>query len=76
MGTASSSYYFFNIGSGIFCMFSKRSVNIWTFDKKDPYDKYNSSTSQYYRQLIHYFSLNWLIFFFLRFSHFYDLLEL
>ena len=64
MGTASSSYYFLNIGSGIFCMFSKRSVNIWTFDKKDPYDKYNTCTSQYYRQLIHYFSLNSLIFFF------------
>lgn len=72
MGTASSSYYFFNIGSGIFCMFSKRSVNIWTFDKKDPYGKYSNCTSHYYRRCIHYFSLNSLYFFFLRFSHFHS----
>ena len=43
-------------------MFSKRSVNIWTFDKKNPYGKYSNCTSQYYRQLIHYFSLNSVIF--------------
>lgn len=67
-----SSCYFLNIGSGIFCMFSKRSVNIWTFDKKDPYGKYSNCTSHYYRRCIHYFSLNSLYFFFLRFSHFHS----
>lgn len=67
-----SSCYFLNIGSGIFCMFSKRSVNIWTFDKKDPYGKYSNCTSHYYRRRIHYFSLNSLYFFFLRFSHFHS----
>ena len=67
-----SSCYFLNIGSGIYCMFSKRSVNIWTFDKKDPYGKYSNCTSHYYRRCIHYFSLNSLYFFFLRFSHFHS----
>lgn len=67
-----SSCYFLNIGSGIFCMFSKRLVNIWTFDKKDPYGKYSNCTSHYYRRRIHYFSLNSLYFFFLRFSHFHS----
>ena len=53
-------------------MFSKRSVNIWTFDTINPHDKYNTCTSQYYRRRIHYFSLNSLYFFFLRFSHFHS----
>ena len=52
-------------------MHTKGTISISNM-KINPYDKYNSSTSQYYRQLIHYFSLNSLIFFFLRFSHFHS----
>ena len=44
-------------------MHTKGTISISNM-KINPYDKYNSSTSQYYRQLIHYFSLNSLIFFF------------
>lgn len=52
-------------------MHTKGTISISNM-KINPYDKYNSSTSHYYRRCIHYFSLNSLYFFFLRFSHFHS----